>query len=480
MGNANQRVTLLLVGVLLLGGCTQASTGGTSSVAEPPPTVSSSVQAPSAQESSSKQDTSSAQDASSTQDADKPPTVLGELAKLGAAEGNWLNMTKEQMQEDANYLHQTLLENFPYFNVIQRKLGVDMEAEFLTCLQEIEACETDGQFYIAIDKWIRKADGLGHLTLFQPGMYEIMAQEAKEDALREGNDDALDWQRMAVVYNDEKSKRCFEGMGKVLEPLFERVNAYYAALESEDETAAQSETDWKNIETKILEPGKIAYIAINSFDKSQQEEDQKLLFDFYNQVKDYEHVIFDFTQNSGGSMDYFDELVAAPNIDKPLTTNVYMFLMGGEYNLSFFDTGSWKQVSVLPTLPRMDKEDLAKLDFYDDMPFMIQPLGEKALNGKLWMLVGPNVFSSSEYAAMLTKSTGFMTLVGTTTGGDGIGYEPLPLVLPNSGLMVRYSAVYGTTADGAGSQEWGTEPDIVSPAGEEALDTCLKAIRQAR
>lgn len=35
--------------------------------------------------------------------------------------------------------------------------------------------------------------------------------------------------------------------------------------------------------------------------------------------------------------------------------------------------------------------------------------GQKMLNGKLWMLVGPKVFSSSEYAAMLCKAANFMT-----------------------------------------------------------------------
>lgn len=55
----------------------------------------------------------------------------------------------------------------------------------------------------------------------------------------------------------------------------------------------------------------------------------------------------------------------------------------------------------------------------------------------------------------------------------------MAVALPNSGLVVRCSAVYGTTADGASSQEWGTEPDIVSLEGEDALTRCLNAIREA-
>lgn len=125
----------------------------------------------------------------------------------------------------------------------------------------------------------------------------------------------------------------------------------------------------------------------------------------------------------------------------------------------------------------MNQEDWENFDFYSDELITIEPTGGKLLNGKLWMLVGPTVFSSSEYAAMLCKNTGFMTLVRTTTGGDSIGSEPMAVALPNSGLVVRYSAVYGTTADGAGSQEWGTEPDIVSPESEDALTTCLNTIQ---
>lgn len=125
----------------------------------------------------------------------------------------------------------------------------------------------------------------------------------------------------------------------------------------------------------------------------------------------------------------------------------------------------------------MNQEDLSGLDLFVADTYKVEPSGEKkALKGKLWMLVNENVYSSSEYAAMFTKATGFATLVERTTGGDGIGSEPLPIVLKNSGLIVRYSPVYGTTPDGAGSEEFGTEPDILSPEGESPLETCLKAI----
>lgn len=408
-------------------------------------------------------------------ETDAPPTVRGELAKLGPEEGNWLGLTKAQMREDAAYLYKTLSRNFPYFPAIKRMTGVDMDAEYASLQQEIEKCGTDAQFFITLDNWIRKAGGLGHLSLYDPFTYSRVAQIYKEDAENYG--DELDRQRLADVYNDEKALKSYAAFLKIAEPVMARVDAYYAAQEA----GLEPESAWKNIETRIIEPGKTAYIAINSLDGERYDEDKKILFDFYAQVRDYSHVIFDFTENGGGSMGYFNGLVAAPNTDRALAVKTYQFMRGGDYNRSFFDLSGFKPVSTLPKLPRMNKEDLAGLDLYTEQTYTVEPMGGgKMLNGKLWMLVGPNVFSSSEYAAMLCKSTGFMTLVGTKTGGDGIGSDPLPVVLPNSGLVVRYSEIYGTTADGAGSQEWGTDPDIVSLPGETALDTCLKAIRASR
>jgi len=44
---------------------------------------------------------------------------------------------------------------------------------------------------------------------------------------------------------------------------------------------------------------------------------------------------------------------------------------------------------------------------------------EKQFNGKIWVLTNPKVYSSSENFIMFCKNTGFATLVGTSTGGDG-------------------------------------------------------------
>jgi len=48
--------------------------------------------------------------------------------------------------------------------------------------------------------------------------------------------------------------------------------------------------------------------------------------------------------------------------------------------------------------------------------------------------------------------------------------------LPNSGLLVQFTMMYGLNPDVSGSEEAGTTPDVPSPAGEPALVTALRAI----
>ncbi len=410
------------------------------------------------------------------------PTVLGEFVKLDNEKGNWLNLTPEQRQEDFDYLYQTLKENYPYFHVVQRITGKDMEKLYQEYREKVKTCGTDAKFFVILDQFTREADMIGHLSTISPLDYPWF-KEAYENLSGDGYEDGARMKRIGEAYTNERTAFCYEKMDEVFWPIFDEVMEYYDSLEedsSQPDSAPENQDEPQepgNVETKILEPGKTAYIKIISFDMAEYEQDKKVLFDFYGQVKDYPHVIFDLSENGGGGMSYFDDLIAAPNIDKPLSTDVYMFIKSGDYNGKFIDFSEFRPIDEAPSLPRMNQEDFAGFDLYMPITYQVEPLSsEKMLNGKLWMLVSENVFSSSEYAAMFAKATGFAELVGTTTGGDGIGIDPNPIVLPNSGFLVRYSPIYGVTPDGASSQEFGTEPDIISPEGEMVLDTCLKEI----
>lgn len=198
------------------------------------------------------------------------------------------------------------------------------------------------------------------------------------------------------------------------------------------------------METKILEPGKTAYVYIDAFDYEQMETDSSVLLPFYEKVRDYENLIIDITNNLGGSMLYFDELVVAPLTRETLTVPGYQLFKDGENNRAFLyveegvSSGLYQPVSELPTMPKLNREDAADCDWFLREDYAVEPTGD-GFDGKIWLLVSENNYSSSEYAAMFSKASGFATLVGQTTSGDGIGTDPAYLILPNSGLVVQYS-----------------------------------------
>ena len=100
--------------------------------------------------------------------------------------------------------------------------------------------------------------------------------------------------------------------------------------------------------------------------------------------------------------------------------------------------------------------------------------------GRIWLLVGPQVYSASESFAVFCKETDFAKLMGEQTGGDGIGsLDPVFLQLPNSGILVQYTMMYGLNPDGSSSEEAGTTPDILSDGSEDPLVTALREIEKA-
>lgn len=83
------------------------------------------------------------------------------------------------------------------------------------------------------------------------------------------------------------------------------------------------------------------------------------------------------------------------------------------------------------------------------------------------------VFSASEGLAAFAKSTGFATVVGERTGGDGLGIEPILAVLPNSKVVFSFSLEMGLVADGSCNEEVKTVPDI-----EADPDTSQSLLKQ--
>lgn len=406
------------------------------------------------------------------------------VSEMALNERNWLNLSQEQYLEDFDYLYHAMKENYPYFGVVKRQSGIDIHERYESARKEMERCESDFDFFRLTRDFINELDFTGHIFTWNASYYRFSVENWQE-FVTEFPENKTHLKPYLEALDNPVSKAGYAAMEAFYEPVYAEVDKRNgtAPAAPEDETFAAETEELPNVQTRIIEDGNIAYVSIGMFDMNCYKEDQDKLLDFYKQVSNYNHLIIDISENGGGGMSYYSDLVVAPNIDAPLSVSVYALVKGGDINQRFFMDESiaedeWKPIAQLPKLPDINLDDLADLDFFTDTPYEIAPSGsDKLFQGKIWLLVSKINYSSAEYAAMFTKHSGFATLVGENTGGDGIGIDPAYIVLPASGLIVQYSPVYGVTADGTGSEECGTAPDIAAAPGETELDACLRAIR---
>ena len=412
------------------------------------------------------------------------------LAEMSEEQRNWMGgLSKEQRLADFESLCDGLRENYPYVKLAKRQAGADLDVLEKDYRTKVEQCTCDDVFYDVLKDFIGEFSFTGHLDLWGR-RYESELASKREFVKEPGQ--AIRYKPYVDALDNPVSNRTYASMTKYYQEMECRMEekrtkenggARGEAAEAASAVETVEEEAPANVETKILEQGKTAYVFIDAFDFEQMEADRKILLPFYEEVGDYENLIIDITNNLGGSMRYFDELVTAPLTKKTLTVPGYQLFKDGENNETFLRIKEgaaselYQPVSELPAMPELNREDAADCDWFWREDYVVEPAGD-GFDGKIWLLVSENNYSSAEYAAMFSKESGFATLVGRTTSGDGIGTEPVYLILPNSGLVVQYSPMYGVTADGVGSEACGTVPDIVSPEGESALETCLRQIEQ--
>lgn len=442
--------------------------------------------------------TENVQNTSATQDLQETTGTQNEealreqvLSEMTDGQKNWMGgLSKEQRLADFESLCEGLRDNYPYVKLAARQVGADLDALETEYRSKVEQCENDDAFFYVLKDFVGTFSYTGHLALWGR-RYESELADLREYVEKSGGEERERMEPYLRTLDNPISHRTYASMTKYSQEIDCRMEEKRAeenggargeSAEAAGETAVVEEVMPANVETKILEPGKTAYVFIDTFDYEQMETDREILLPFYEEVKDYENLIIDITNNLGGSMRYFNELVAAPLTKETLTVPGYQLFKGGENNETFLRikkgvaSGLYQPVSELPAMPELNPEDAADCDWFWREDYTVEPTGA-GFDGKIWLLVSENNYSSSEYAAMFFKASGFATLVGRRTSGDGIGTDPVYLILPNSGLVVQYSPMYGVTADGSGSEEHGTEPDFVSPEGKSALETCLGLIK---
>lgn len=228
------------------------------------------------------------------------------------------------------------------------------------------------------------------------------------------------------------------------------------------------------VQTRILDKNKTAYIKINSMANNYTDYYPKML-DFYKKIKDYPNLIIDIRGNGGGSCSFWLNNVVAPLESSQLISSDHVLFRNGKYIKPFIEERVGSNIFPMNGLSFSNKlinEFKNNFIGYTMCTYSVPPKDTVGFKGRIYLLVDREVFSSSEGFAVFAKSTKFATLIGTTTGGDGIGIDPAVAKLPNSNLTFLFPQSYGLNPDGTANEETHTPPDIYA---EETYSDFLKS-----
>lgn len=384
-----------------------------------------------------------------------------------------LNLTTAQKLSDFEALCTILDESYPFWNEAEQA-GIDKDSLYDMYRSNIEKTKTDIEFFKEMNYFLREFQGMGHLSVLDGYMYRLYTDtvSASEGMLTEKEAQAIE--PLITVLTNPVCQNTYELLDQSHEGFRSTIG-----LKEEYQTASSTvdSEETPQLVTDILSGSNVAYLQIPTFELANYQRDQAVLTDFFAEIKDIPNLIIDLRGNGGGSDLYWEDLLVKPNAKKSLISERYYLLNMNQTTSGYVSASGFLLEPLASTKETFLSEYTGTFSHYitDTTTF---ETADNPYPGKIWLLVNEDVYSASENFAIFCKNTGFATVVGTTTGGDGGIADPMLFPLPNSGLIVRFSVFYGLNADGSGNEAIGTIPDIAVAETEDALDRCLTIITQ--
>lgn len=387
-------------------------------------------------------------------------------------ENGKLCITREQALEDYDYMWKALEENAPYLADLPQ--GVEeIKIKNRNILENAVDPVSLDFFAIRIRKSLAEINGghpVGHIYLFEADTRKRLEDTYNPD------------------YNVTKSYNIAR-----LNALNDFVNnpksiAFYEYLSGGSAQATQNtnsvDYDLEALYNKIVKIGEYngsPYIKLKSMGNAPAEifmEHHKhvvgKLQEFCRENKDADNIIIDIRGNGGGSDGIWSNGLLIPLAKEDLTYYDCFGIGYGSLNKFLFqeeaDHGKpedWPDSSALPQ--KLLDFDMKK---YEIRNFSGEKVGFK---GKVWLLADEGCYSASESFIVVSKQTGFATVIGTQSGGLGRGGQPWCFPLPNTGALIYYEPWYAVNDDGTCNQIIGTKPDI-DVGEQDALGVCLDLI----
>ena len=383
-------------------------------------------------------------------------------------------ISAEKMKTDYEYFWDFIYKGYPFTEVCERK-GIDLKEIQQAGYRYLSDPMMQHGYYSFYYDLCRKITGNRHIGHLYPSDYfdykKIFKQTTAQIPLRE---------QEALIDN------FYASMPKT-SAFAEKNNMLYAGNKNIN-PPLMGTRKYSKPHTKIINTDYIAYIKINSFlitEGKEKREYLKVLEDFFIKTADYKHIIIDIQDNGGGYTCNYEAIIS-PNIKENMNVVSYGLYNGNKYTDIYLDMffKNYKSEKINRyEVPNIENCGTAKNDKAYRLEEIIEAhpiMGYQPCEGKkFWLLISSDVYSGADRFADVCKKTGFATVVGERTGGGGTnGLWPMYIVLPNSGLLIKFDFMYGLTDDGYCTDEFGTAPDIYNLPGKDALETCLEEIQK--
>ena len=356
--------------------------------------------------------------------------------------------------EDYEFLWETLETSYPYLLYLRDEMNIDVDEIHDRYETELASITDNAAFAGCIERMLAELKNFAHLNLISPEMYKTYY----------------------YIYVQSKVMQN-EGFSEILQDS--RLSDIYSSGDIPDDYQQQTAEHAPAVFIQYYDAYKAIYLKINTFDQEVFERDKNIVYDALEQYPDAENIIFDITENGGGSDYYWMNDLVAPFGGRYEFTHRIFFRSTKLLNY-YYPDNNYRSVSELEDSPEWAVS--LRLDSYFVNTWILpeenssQPVIDKDI--KKWVLTSEKVYSSADKFVCFCKATGWATIVGTSTSGDGLGSTPILVILPYSGLLVRFSCMAGENPDGGMNAAEGSYPDVICIKGEWPLNRCLELINE--
>ena len=479
---------------------------------------------------------------------------------IGCNHNSGPRFTTDELLYDFDYMIQFMEDTFPLFGVTYRRLGVDIRALAESTREMIENYP-DSMSHIAAEKGI----DIQELPVMDDYVFwSIVQNEFFSHIAPVGNAAMLDFREReelrafyvipAMVTSLDRMQQllmAFDGYGNVVPfheiettgeglPLFQHNRdvfdasdtvTFYRHQQEVFETLAEENPELFNFifRQEILtddEPlelfsterfdGNIAYISVNSFLAHNFRDYSWRIDRFFMDIQEYDHLIIDIRENTGGRMDFWRMLIMFtlwnqreqefPAVhmysffnDTPRAYELALAQLGTERFAARFVPQSDRPVPIGEILeqydlPMLNSDDLRSLgygvrqnasvgllnqnNFHFTQERMWIPRPIFPFEGRIWLLTSEQNVSAAAHFAYHAKYIEFATLVGEPPGGGMTSTVMTHFNLPNTGIMVRWDIDYVTDSEGRSLEEFTVQPHYSNRPGMDALETVLAMIEE--